>query len=247
MKDTIALIDGDSLIYYEMGKPTLEEALEGIDTRIMHMLNQCKAEKYAGFLTQGKCFRYKEAVSKPYKGNRKYGDKPIIFPAIKEYLKQKWNFIAVTELEADDLVSIYSDPLKTVICSPDKDVLYQNKGINYNYGKAETIVVDENEALRFLWKQVLMGDSTDGIGGIPKVGQKTAEAWLKPLIPAEMPEFVLNKYLEKFGIQEGIYKFTETFKLIYILKTVEEAKTATGIDLPELVTYDVTLKEEELW
>ena len=227
MKDTIALIDGDSLIYYEMGKPTLEEALEGIDTRIMHMLNQCKAEKYAGFLTQGKCFRYKEAVSKPYKGNRKYGDKPIIFPAIKEYL--------------------YSDPLKTVICSPDKDVLYQNKGINYNYGKAETIIVDENEALRFLWKQVLMGDSTDGIGGIPKVGQKTAEAWLKPLIPAEMPEFVLNKYLEKFGIQEGIYKFTETFKLIYILKTVEEAKTATGIDLPELVTYDVTLKEEELW
>ena len=29
--DKIALIDGDSLIYYEMGRPTLEEALEGID------------------------------------------------------------------------------------------------------------------------------------------------------------------------------------------------------------------------
>ena len=29
--EKIALIDGDSLIYYEMGRPTLEEALEGID------------------------------------------------------------------------------------------------------------------------------------------------------------------------------------------------------------------------
>ena len=28
----IVLIDGDSLIYYEMGNPTLEEALQGIDT-----------------------------------------------------------------------------------------------------------------------------------------------------------------------------------------------------------------------
>ena len=28
MKETIALIDGDSLIYYEMNKPTLEEALQ---------------------------------------------------------------------------------------------------------------------------------------------------------------------------------------------------------------------------
>ena len=39
MKETIALIDGDSLIYYEMGKPTLEEALQGIDNRITQMLN----------------------------------------------------------------------------------------------------------------------------------------------------------------------------------------------------------------
>ena len=43
MKDTIALIDGDSLIYYEMNKPILEEALQGIDTRIKQMLNECEA------------------------------------------------------------------------------------------------------------------------------------------------------------------------------------------------------------
>jgi len=248
MKEKIALIDGDSLIYYEMSKPTLEEALQGIDTRIRHMLEQCEATKYAGFLTSGRCFRYAAAKTKPYKGNRKYGNKPIIFPAIKEYLRQEWNFISMPELEADDLVSIYHEPMKTIICSPDKDVLYQNRICNYNYGKAEMIAVDENESLKFLWKQMLMGDSTDGITGIPKVGAKTADTWLKDLLPHEMPTFVLNKYVEKFGYAEGITKFAETFKLVYILKTKEDVLRETGIELPELVTYDVEpLNENDEW
>jgi len=248
MKETIALIDGDSLIYYEMGKPTLEEALESLDGRLHQMFEMTHATQYAGFLTQGKCFRYAAAKTKPYKGNRKYGDKPIIFPAIKEYLRQAWGFTSVPELEADDLVSIYHDPLKTVICSPDKDVLYQNKGIHYNYGKAESIVVDENEALRFLWKQMLMGDSTDGIQGIPKVGPKTADTWLKPLIPSEMPEFVLNKYIEKFGFAEGISKFAETFKLIYMLKSKEDVLRETGVILDDIVLHNVKLlNSEDLW
>ena len=68
----IALIDGDSLLYYEMNKPTLEEALQGIDTRIRHMLEQCNSTEYAGFLTAGRCFRYAAAKTKPYKGNRKW-------------------------------------------------------------------------------------------------------------------------------------------------------------------------------
>ena len=247
MKETIALIDGDSLIYYEMNKPTLEEALQGIDTRIRHMLEQCNSTKYAGFLTAGKCFRYTAAKTKPYKGNRKYANKPIIFPAIKEYLRQEWNFISVPELEADDLVSVYHDPMKTVICSPDKDVLYQNKVSNYNYGKAEFVTIDENEATTFLWKQMLMGDSTDGIQGIPKVGPKTADSWLKNITPQDMPKFVLEKYIEKFGIHEGITKFAETFKLVYILKTKEDVLRETGIELPDLVTYDVKPLKEDEW
>jgi len=242
-----ALIDADSLIYYEMGKPTLEEALEGIDSRINQMLEVTQATHYAGFLTQGKCFRYGVAKNRPYKGNRKYGDKPIIFPAIKEYLKQKWGCTFITQLEADDLVSIYHNK-NTVICSPDKDVLYQNIGSHYNYGKAEIIIVNKLDAERFLWKQVLMGDSTDGIEGLPKVGPKTADKLLELVQPVDMPSFVLNKYVEKFGISNGIDKFAETFKLIYILKSQEDVLRETGIELPEIVTYDVqSNNENDLW
>jgi len=250
MKEVTALIDGDSLIYYEMGKPTLEEALSSLDGRLYQMFEETKATKYAGFLTQGKCFRYKVAKAKPYKGNRKHGDKPIIFPAIREYLKQKWNFKSVPQLEADDLVSVYhTDPFgSTVICSPDKDVLYQNRGIHYNYGKAESIVVDEVQATTFLWKQVLMGDSTDGIPGLPKVGPKTADLWLKGIGREEMPKFVLDKYIEKFGNHLGILRFVETFRLIYILKSKEEVQVEVGIDLLELEVFDIIKQNtEDLW
>ena len=246
MKKKIALIDGDSLIYYEMNKHTLEEALESLDARLEQMFEQVEATEYAGFLTSGRCFRYAAAKTKPYKGNRKYGEKPYIFPAIKEYLRQHWGFTSVPELEADDLVSIYHDPLKTVICSPDKDVLYQNRGIHYNYGKAEIVTVDDIESIRFLWKQMLMGDSTDGIQGIPKVGPKTADAWLKDINSDDMPTFVLQKYIEKFGYAAGISKFAETFKLIYILKSKEDVQREAGIELAELVTYEVK-KQDDLW
>ena len=248
MKKKIALIDGDSLIYYEMNKHTLEEALESLDARLEQMFEQVEATEYAGFLTSGRCFRYAAAKTKPYKGNRKYGDKPYIFPAIKEYLRQHWGFTSIPELEADDLVSIYhTDPFgSTVICSPDKDVLYQNRGVHYNYGKADEVVVDEVESIRFLWKQMLMGDSTDGIQGIPKVGPKTADTWLKDVDRDEMPSFVLEKYIEKFGYAAGISKFAETFKLIYILKTKEDVQREAGIELPELITYKVK-KQDDLW
>jgi len=218
MKEKIALIDGDSLIYYEMGKPTLEEALESLDGRLHQMFEMTKAT-------------------------------PIIFPAIKEYLKQHWKFEAIPELEADDLVSVYHNNENTVICSPDKDVLYQNAGIHYNYGKAETIVQDTKGALTFLWKQMLMGDSTDGIQGIPKVGPKTADTWLENVSNDEMPAFVLNKYIEKFGYAKGITNFAETFKLIYILKNRDDVMREVGIELyPTFTTYEVKpLNTEEEW
>jgi len=251
MKDTIVLIDGDSLIYFEMGKPTLEEALIGIDDRIQTMLDKGETKKYAGFLTVGKCFRYERATTKKYKGNRKHGDKPIIFPAIKAYLQQHWKFTYVQELEADDLVAIYGEGLdgNTMICSPDKDVLYQVEGNHFNYRTSEMIHTTPTEAGLFLWKQMLMGDSTDGILGIPKLGPKTAEKLMSTVQFFDLPAMVLNKYIEKFGNHEGIHRFAETFKLVFILKTKQEAFLETGVILPDLEVQELEVGQhkDELW
>ena len=246
MKEKIALIDGDSLLYFEMGKPTLEDAIDSLDHRLHEMIDRCGADKYAGFLTIGKCFRYKEAKTKKYKGNRKHGNKPIIFYALKEYLKQEWKFEYLSELEADDLVAVYSNE-NTMICSPDKDVLYQVPGTHYNYRTADFIKTTPNEAEWFLWKQVLMGDPTDGIPGLPKVGPKTADKLLNNTQLEEMPELILKKYIEIFGIHEGISKFAETFRLVYILKTKEDVLRETGIELKDLVINDVKPLNENEW
>jgi len=245
MSDKIALIDADSLLYYEMGKSTLEEAIEGIDTRIEQILNFAGTTNYIGFLTLGRCFRYDIAKTKPYKYNRKGKmSKPPIFYALKEYVQQKWHFKAVKELEADDLMAIYQNMYDdTVICSPDKDVLKQLVGRHFNYGKMEYIETTDDEANKFLLMQALMGDSTDGIPGIPKVGPKTAEKWVNDNPTITM---VLEKYHETFGIQEGILKFAETFNLVYLIRTVEEMLLlGYTVDLTDISVNSSTTKKIE--
>ena len=56
----------------------------------------------------------------------------------------------------------------------------------------------------------------------------------------------MKKYVEKFGMVEGIMKFHETFKLVYLLKTPEDVKRETDLLLPSL-EVDTLQKEEELW
>ena len=57
-----------------------------------------------------------------------------------------------------------------------------------------------------------------------------------------MPEFVLRKYIDCFGESDGICKFAETYKLIYILKTREDVIRETGLELDPLEIYN---NEEE--
>lgn len=243
----ICLIDADSLMYYEMDKHSLELAMDGIDQRIASMLSECNTSKYVGFLTEKRCFRYD--VAQDYKGNRKGKAKPPIFYALREHLKQRYNMWSMPELEADDLVSYYSytDNRSTIICSPDKDVLYQCVGMHYNYGKAEFLHTSPDEALKFLWKQVLMGDSTDNIPGIPGVGAKTSENWLKDRTK-DYEAFALKKFVEKFGMVEGVMKFHETFKLVYMLKTDDDMKREAGRTPPPLEVSQLSEGQtEELW
>ena len=233
-ESTICLIDGDSLLYYEMDKSTLEEGLKGLDSRVDTILTNCNANAYVGFLTGRAGYRYQ--VSQTYKANRKHRPKPIIFYALREYLKQRYSFKEFDGLEADDLVAYYgvnNEGLKTVICSPDKDVLYQCIGKHFNYQKVEFVTTSETDAEKFLWKQVLMGDSTDNIQGIPGVGIKTAENWLKDR-EKEIEGFVLRKYIEKFGVVEGLEQFFINFRLVYLLKTKEDTLREVKAELPEL-------------
>ena len=245
----ICLIDADSLLYYEMDKPTYEEAIYGLDQRIEHILSECNTTLFDGYFTSGRCFRY--GVDPEYKANRrnKKSSKPPIFHAMKEYLTQKYGFWAVKQLEADDLVSYYSysDNRSTIVCSPDKDVLFQCVGMHYNYQKGEFWHTTPEGANKFLWKQVLMGDSTDNIKGLPGVGEKTSDNWLKNRTK-DFEGFAVKQYVEKFGMVEGLMEFHKMFRLVYLLKTAEDIRRETGLILPHLdVKQQIPSDDGNLW
>ena len=63
----------------------------------------------------------------------------------------------------------------TVICTIDKD-LDMIAGEHYNWRKGERYVVDQPHADLFFMKQLLEGDRTDNIQGIPRYGPKKAQA-----------------------------------------------------------------------
>lgn len=236
----IALIDADSILFQSLPKKrnpdaTFEDCVAEMEDRIQTIVKTANCNQYILFLTYGKCFRYKNwKVSKPYKYNRKGSQFPPIFYGLKEHLIQNFNAYIYKGLEADDLVSYYSTVYPdSVICSPDKDVIYQNAGTHFDYGKMQHITVTEEDAEKFLFYQLAIGDSTDGISGIQGVGKATAEKWFDNKSPEHTyHELVLDKYIEKYDFHEGINRFFENFTMVYILKTENDLIREFG-ELPE--------------
>ena len=139
--------------------------------------------------------------------------------------------------------------VEVVICSPDKDVLLQIPGHHYNYQKNEWVNTTEESAWRFLWLQVLAGDSVDGIPGIPGIGMKKAEKAFEDLDATVFPFRALHMYVDKIIIEgdsklnqstvkQKIDKFKETLDLVYMLKSDIDLN-AYNIVLPELQINNV--------
>jgi hypothetical protein len=129
-------------------------------------------------------------------------------------------------MEADDLLRIWFHEYKsagrdTVICSIDKDLKCMPTR-HYNIRKAEHFEMSEVDSNLFFYAQMLQGDPTDNIQGIPKIGPVKAEGLLKGLKEeSEMQEVVMRSYYYAFGPrwQEEIML---NGSLLYLLKHHED-------------------------
>jgi 5'-3' exonuclease len=205
-------------------------------------------------------FRHKIAVTRPYKGKRKEAPEFIkeLGPKVTEILVNKYNFYVVNpEIEADDACTICHSQtwvsidgnlpevinrelsmeelaivtnITTILCAIDKD-LQQVKGLHYNYNNHEEFYLDSDQARKKLWMQILTGDSTDNIEGIPGIGPKKAEKILER--NKEYRYSVLNEYIDVFSLGEGVTKLAETFELIFMLR-----KEKYGFTIPKVIQYD---------
>ncbi len=152
---------------------------------------------YQGYLTGSDNFRKEIAVTAPYKGNRTQ-DKPKHYDLIREYLEKAWGCEIVQGQEADDAIGIrayeFEDIEDYVIMSIDKD-LDMLRGWHYNFIKDKKYLVDDQQAIKHFYTQILTGDRVDNIVGLKGVGPKKAEKILQDCDTEEdMYKAVLEAY-----------------------------------------------------
>jgi hypothetical protein len=206
---SVALIDGDSIIYilaWTNKECEDEDLIKGqVDQLVLGVLHTVNKDSYVGALgnSETRCFRYNVAKYKPYKGTRAEKQEWVIKweKVIRDRLFEEWKFISVPGLEADDIVSIaahhYDD---YIICSPDKD-LTQIPGPHFDYKKQEFSDITPEQAEYFFYYQMLVGDQTDNIAGIPGLGPKKAP--LKLQGEDFLDHAVRKAYQEYFGDYYG--------------------------------------------
>ncbi len=117
-------------------------------------------------------FRYD--IYPEYKGNRKRGERSELFYRVRKWALKKYGY--VEDIEADDEVSHYVQHKGYVGCSFDKDCLKGVPGIWFDvyHNRRHIIKTSIVDARNFNFLQTLMGDPTDNIKGVPRVGEKTA-------------------------------------------------------------------------
>lgn len=206
-----------------------QAVLDHIDGFVNDILNAVNATHYLGFLGNrngSNTFRHKLAITKPYKGQRSKSPHWIKYwkPIITEHLVSKWKFEEVSDIEADDACAIYTTHLSnSVLCSPDKDIL-QIPGEHYNYKKIEHTFISNEEALKRLFTQVIIGDTVDNIPGCPGVGEKSPFLQFKGCNTFE--EYVnYTKNVFKSKGHESMYD--EQFSLVYMLRDISHLSTIT--------------------
>ena len=216
------LVDAD-VVAYRIAYATVDEDLEEADKALdvfcstILVMGADDVEDYQFFLTGSGNYREDVATIQPYKGNRTEREKPIHFYDIRHRLEEVWGAIVIEGQEADDALAIAAtaDP-NSIIATIDKDLL-QVPGRHYNFVKETYQEVTDVEGLRFLYKQMLTGDRTDNIRGVPGIGDKKSEKILEGLTTEQD---LHDAVLEAYG--GNLAEMTENAILLYMRRVPNE-------------------------
>jgi len=131
-----------------------------------------------------------------------------------------------------------------IMCAIDKDLLQSIPGTHFNYSyrikeesksKPKELLTDndfnkgwwietiQEESDYFKAKQLLMGDSSDSVVGIPKIGESKAGNILKDFSNKdEYHMVILNRYISHYGLSQGIFEFQKNYRLLHMLDCDED-------------------------
>ena len=202
MKKNLYIVDGSSYIYRAFhampplttssGRPT--GAIKGVSNMMMNLKNENDGSSIVTvFDAKGKTFR--SDIYSDYKANRPPmpDELRLQLDPIKSICKALgFPIVEIEGVEADDVIATIvkiakEEGYSCVISSLDKDLMQLvedptvsmiNTMTNKKFNEKDVIEkfgVKPNQIRDML---ALVGDSSDNIPGVPKVGQKTAAKWL---------------------------------------------------------------------
>ena len=238
----IALIDGDVLKYMcgfasdaqakLAGLPheDVSYCLHGVNKTVNSILEATGVKDYVVFVSHP--INHRKALYPDYKANRDPTHKPHWFKEIDEFLFNRHNAVYSEEGdEADDAMGILqsTDTSNYVIATIDKD-LDCIPGWHYNFSKNRKenglYWVDEEEANRCFYKQILTGDTSDNIPGMWKLmGKKATKKYTEPLEKLTTPDLMYQHVVDCYDGNEETVKWLGD--LLYI------KRDETGVWLPK--------------
>lgn len=238
----IGLVDGSSYLFRayhalphltnSQGEPT--GAIIGVINMLKKLPIMYDTEYVAVvFDAKGKNFRHQ--LYPQYKAHRKDIDDELrvqIQPL--HQIIEKMGFAVIIEdgVEADDVIGTLAQKLQKqdyqiIISTGDKDmaqlvtdniVLYDSmKNVTTDVaGVLEKYQISPHQMIDYL---ALMGDSSDNIPGIPKVGPKTAVKWLQDY--QNIDGIIANQQQIKGKVGENLRNNIDLLKLSYQLATIK--------------------------
>lgn len=219
----LAIIDGD-IVTFRAAFSAEEEpepyiACARANTMVEEILAATGATEYKVFISGEKNFRYN--VYPEYKANRLDAKRPKWEKDVKAFLELDWQAEKSDGCEADDLMSIEAwktglpNTFNCVVCTIDKD-LDQVPGWHYNFVKKEKYFITPDQALRNFYYQCLVGDTADGIKGVPGIGPKKASRMLDM---CESEREMFEAVREAYGNDE---EFEMNAKVLHIWKQLND-------------------------
>jgi hypothetical protein len=211
-------------------------AVQNLNTLVDHILSTLGHTEFDArmFLSpyKGENFRYAIATTLPYKGNRDRTHRPTYEKELRDYIIEHWDTTVAEGEEADDLLGIEQTRLgdNSIIVTLDKD-LDQIPGMKHNFMYDRTYEVTPEQAATNFHIQLLMGDTTDNIPGLPGIGIGKARKALHGLSGAseELSE-VCRQYQIHSGKENWQEYLLEQGNLLHIRRYPGESWYCKEID-----------------
>ena len=253
MKKRLSLIDLDTLLYIvayvqwnQGNKDNKEQVKLHVKEFINTILLNTRADLYSAVYQDNKHNNFRKYFYPDYKRNRPPAPEFILLwkDTILEAF-QEVKAVGTKIVESDDVLNIgynrYKEEYDLIIVSGDKD-LNQIPGEHYNPRTNKGYFVSTDEAVYNLFMQVLTGDTTDNIKGVPGIGKVKAAKVLSTTVNGD---FVHSCYIRyQLGFTDDWYsEYLKAKFLVTLLDEIDYSQYPFSEEVTQLFNI-VPVKEE---